>query len=1003
MLGLPIRFDEPFWLVLLLLILPALVLSRRSIGGLSARKAWVTFSIRAVVIFLLSIALAHPVWEKRGEGLTVSVLIDQSQSIPLPMKSYAVAFLEQAAEAKERDEDRVAVISIAKDANITAMPDRYSRVSAEGDPGDLSATNLAAGVRLALAIMPDDTANRIILASDGNETVDSVLEAAEIARANNIPIDVLPLEFEHTDEVIFERIITRARARRGQTVDVKLVLRSTAEVSGTIRLSMNGEPLDLSGPDEPGRGLRVTLPPGPTVLSNTISLDEPGPQLFEASFDPDDPQADAIERNNSAVAVTFVGGAGKVLVIDDGVTESAYLVQALKESDIAVEVRPPDALLGGLVFLSGYDAVVLANVPRYAFDDTQDRMLRAYVHDLGGGLIMLGGAQSFGAGGWIDSEVAKALPVKLNPPQTRQMPAGALALIMHSCEMAQGNFWGQKVAQSAIEALSRLDYAGIVEYNWGGGAGGIQGCSWAFPMQRLGDKKAALDATKTMVVGDMPSFAPSMQLALQGLTGVSAAQRHAIIISDGDPSPPSAKLLQDYVDNSVTVTTVMVGGHGTPMDKARMKAVATKTGGEFYDVKNPKQLPQIFIKEAQFVSRSLIQEGDVFQPQVPNSMLPGPAQGFPRVPSITGYVLTAVRDGLAQTPILIPTEDGNDPLYAHWNYGLGKSIAYTSDLSTLWGGQWAGWARFRSFWEQSIRWAMRSASPTNMLVNTRVEGDRAIIDVEALDADAATLNFLRTSAVVLGPDASADPLTLQQVGPGRYRGEFPVDEAGAYLTNIAFETGAGDNVQRGNLQAAVTVPYPREFRAVKHNAALLEDLAARTGGRVLAADDPMLLDLFHREGLEVPLSPKPTWDLLAIIAASLLLLDVAARRLAIDPARVAALAGRAVGRRHEVSSGTVAAWKRTKAQVQAQRTPGAAAEARARRGVRFEADEQTQQQAIDVGGETDDAGADRPAPVRRKQAEAPPPDAEEGDYTSRLLAAKRRARGEGDEGDARDG
>jgi hypothetical protein len=242
------------------------------------------------------------------------------------------------------------------------------------------------------------------------------------------------------------------------------------------------------------------------------------------------------------------------------------------------------------------------------------------------------------------------------------------------------------------------------------------------------------------------------------------------------------------------------------------------------------------------------------------------------------------------------------------------------------------------------------------------------------------------------------PPSLQQVGPGRYRGEFPVEEAGAYLTNIAFETGAGGNVERGNLQAAVTVPYPREFRAVKHNAALLEDLAARTGGRVLTADDPILLDIFHREGLEVPLSPKPAWDLLAILAAALLLFDVAARRLAIDPARVAALAGRAVGRRQEVSSGTVAAWKRTKAQAQGRRdttSVRAAAEKRAgRRDVRFEADEASQQHAIDVGAETDEAPSDRPAPVKRRPAEAAPTEEDEGDYTSRLLAAKRRARGD---------
>ena len=123
--------------------------------------------------------------------------------------------------------------------------------------------------------------------------------------------------------------------------------------------------------------------------------------------------------------------------------------------------------------------------------------------------------------------------------------------------------------------------------------------------------------------------------------------------------------------------------------------------------------------------------------------------------------------------------------------------------------------------------------------------------------------------------------------------------------------------------------------------------------------------------------------------------------------RVAALAGRAVGRRAEVSSGTVAAWKRTKAQVSGQaaaRTAArtAAAQRAAQRGVRFEADETTQQHAIDVGGEIDEAAADRPAPVRRREVEEPRPEEDDGDYTSRLLAAKRRARGGGDQ-DGADG
>ena len=982
----PLQFDQPIWLLLLVLIVPVFLMSRRSIGGLSRTKVYVTFAVRVIVIALLTMALSHPRWEKRGEGLTVTVLLDRSQSIPLPLKKHSVDFLRRAAEAKDNREDRVAVITLGKDASIAALPDQYSAVTPGQEPADLSATNLAAAVRLALAIMPDDTANRIVLASDGNETVESVLAAAEIAQAQDIPIDVLLLEYEHANEVIFDRIVAPARARQGQSVSVKLVLRSQAVATGTVLLSMNDAPLDLNG-DELGTGLRVALEPGVKVIPVTISLDEPGPQRFNAVFEPD-AGVDMIDRNNTAVAVTFVGGEGKVLVVDDNSGESDYLVAALRQSDITVEQHPPGGLTGGLVYLSGFDAVVLVNLPRWALDDEQDRMLHAYVHDLGGGLVMIGGIESFGAGGWIDSEVAEVLPVKLDPPQTRQMPRGALALVMHSTEMPQGNYWGEKVAIAAIEALSRLDYIGIIEFNWNVRQTDGLNSSWAFKMQPAGDKKAAIAAAKQMIMGDMPSFEDSMQLALNGLQTVGAGQKHVIIISDGDPSPPSDKLIKAYIDAKITVTCVRVAGHG-PV--AAMRVVATKTGGRYYDIKNPKDLPKIFIKEAQLVSRSLIQE-DLYQPRVV-SRLPGPTEGFAVVPSIDGYVLTAPRDGLSQIPIVVPTEEGNDPLLAHWNYGLGKSIAYTSDLTGRWGSRWASWSEFRGFWEQSIRWVMRPSSPTNMTLNTRLEGDIAVVEVEALEADASFMNFLRTRAVVLAPDGTAQPLDLQQTGPGRYRGEFLTDAAGAYLVNVSYAGGSPESPIRGNLQAAVCVPYSREFRAIKHNAALLEELAVRTGGRVLTGTDPELVDLFNREGLEVPKSHKSIWDLLVILAAALFVFDVAARRVSVDPRRVAAMAARAMGRRAEATTESVAAWKRTRARV-AHRVEASAAATRAEAKARFEADEADVKVSIDVAADTAKAVSDRPAPVKRRPDRPQEAAEDKGDYTARLLAAKRRARGQ---------
>jgi uncharacterized membrane protein len=991
----PVRFDEPVWLVLLILIIPAYLMARRSIGGLSRTKATIVFALRVIVIASLAIALAQPIWEKRGKGLTVTTILDRSLSVPLPLKRESIDFLQRAAEIKESNDDRVAVVTLARDANIAAMPDPASVVTPGQDEADMTATNLAAGVRLAMAIAPDDTANRIVLASDGNETIDSVLAAADLARANSIPIDVLLLEYEHENEVIFERIVAPARERRGKSARLKMVLGTQRPATGTISLRMNGVPIDLNGP-EPGETTHVELEPGPAAVHElTISLDEAGPQRFEAAFTPDDPAQDVIDQNNSAVAVTFVGGEGKVLVIDDGSAESQYLVRALKEAQIDVVVSGPEAV-SDLIALSGYDAIVLANIPRAAFDDDQDLMLHAYVHDLGGGLVMVGGDKSFGAGAWFDSEVSRVLPVELNPPHTRQILRGALALVMHSCEMAQGNYWGQKVAIAAIEALSRLDYVGIIEFNWNKPGAGGMGSSWAFPMQPAGDKSAAIAAAKQMVMGDMPDFDSSMQLALDGLNGIRAGQKHTIIISDGDPSPPSQALLNKFISNSITVTTVMVGGHGTPVDRGRMSNVASVTGGRFYEPKNPKQLPQIFIKEAQLVSRSLIQEGDLYQPQVV-SRLPGPVEAFASVPAIEGYVLTSMREGLVQTPIVFPTQDGNDPIYAHWNYGLGKSIAYTSDLTGRWGSRWVSWSDFQKFWEQSTRWVMRPSSPANIDVKTHQEGDRAVIEVEALNVDASFMNFLKTNAVVIGPDAVAAPLMLQQTGPGKYRGEFVAGGAGAYLVNINYAGGSDDAPLRGNVQAAVTVPYAREFRDVKHNAALLRRLAEMTGGRMLSPTSPELADLFNRESLEVPTSPKRIWDLLAILAAALFVFDVAARRLSIDPRWVRGLAARAMGRRADVGEDTMAAWKRARAQVAHRRGDVRIRPEEAAATERYEASEQDAATAFDVGGQSPAETRPRPAPVTRRPPAAGAPGADEGDYTSRLLKAKRRARGESEE------
>ncbi|MBC8309944.1 MAG: VWA domain-containing protein [Phycisphaerales bacterium] len=875
----PIQFDRPGWLILLVLLVPVITLAWHGVSRRGARGRAVASTItRCLIIILLSVAIARPVWEQTGEGVSVIAVLDRSQSIPKQIQNQAVETLKEWTSPDRRGEhNRLAVISVGREVSIGSMPNKLTVFEPAANEPDGTATNISKGVQMAIALLPRDTASRILVVSDGNETDGQVLSVANQANASGIPIDVLPLLYDHTHEVMIEKVVAPSQARFGQSVPVRIILRSIAQSSGVLHVLQNGVELDVS-PKHDGNGIPMSLHSGVNAVMFDIPIQTVGSQKFEAMWVPD-AGTDSVTSNNTGIAVTFVSNGGIILLVTQNELNSQHLRDILTSAGLTVEVSSPKQIPRDSIGFSEFDAVILVDIARWMIDDLQEKQLYSFVHDLGGGLLLTGGPNAFGAGGWIGSQLEQAMPIQCEPPQTRELPRGALALIMHSCEMPEGNYWGQRMAKAAVDSLSELDYVGIIEYNWNGGDGTINNSGWTLPLQLAGDKKAAIDAINRLVFGDMQDFGSPMQVALNGLVNVDAAQRHVIIISDGDPIGPSQELLSEYRAAEVTVSTVMVGGHGSPTDRQKMKGIATVTGGRFYMVNNPNKLPSIFIKEAQLNSRSLLQEGGdwdvVLRPSVT-----GPVQGIYSVPLVNGYVVAGTKGGFAQTPWFIQVSDGDDPLLAWWHYGLGKSIALMTDLGNRWATQWPSWAEFPEFLEGCIRWVMRGSSPPNMSVTSRVEGDRGIVDLEAVDAENQMMNFMQSKAVVINPKGDAIPLTLQQTGPGRYHAEFNAKESGAWLVNIAFQDKDGSVT--GRIPTAVTVPYPKEYSTTSHNASLLHQLAERTGGRVLSLDDVESIDLFDETTIQQPVSPHSMWDLLAVIAACMLVLDVAIRRLWID-------------------------------------------------------------------------------------------------------------------------
>jgi len=998
----PIQFDAPLYLALVpILWALSWIIARKSLSGMGRITRTVALVARALVIALVAIALADPQWRREAQDVAVILVTDASRSMPAADTQDVTEFL-RLATANAKPTDRMGIVTAAEQAYVQARPldgREPGRVANDMKPGEwfvgsTSGTDLQSSIETAIALMPHDAAGRIILHSDGNETDGSLLAAASAARAAGIPIDVLPLAYRIEREVVFERLLAPATGRRGQTINLRMILEATQATTGRLTLSLDGQVLDLT-PTEPGVSSVEHLTAGRNVLVVPITLTKNGPQVFEAIFEPIDPDGDSIRENNRAMEVTFVSGAGKILAYVDDLSAFGPILQTLASSGNDVEVRSSANGHRSIVELQRYDAVILYDVPSYSFSQKQMEELASYVHDGGGGLVMVGGPDSFGAGGWIGTPVADVLPLLLDPPDKRQLPRGALALLMHSIEMPRGVFWGKEVAAAAANNLSRLDLVGVVEWDW------TTGAHWPYPMGLRGDGTAVNKAINNLTFGDMPDFAPTMEATYAALASAKAGQKHVIIISDGDPQPPSPRLLAKFRDAKITISTVCVFPHGGGLggnDSRTMRLIAEVTGGTYYFVNTQAQLaqlPSIFIKEAQIVRRSMIWEGPAIEPQIVNAAAPAMRGLGGSFPPITGYVVTAEREGLAQTTSKAPN---GDPITAQWQHGLGRAVAFTSDATSRWSSSWLDWAGFEPFWDQHLRWVMRPSGSANVSIATETRGDRTNVIISALDAEGESLNFADFQGRVVLPDLSSEELTLRQTGPGRYEASFNASGSGSYLLSLKYEARGedGEISDRGFVQSAVTRPFADEHRSIQDNTPLLVQIAELTGGRVIERD-PETVDLFDRAGLTMPVSLRPVWLVFAALSIGVFLVDVAVRRVRIDIPAMVRATRRLGSRAKEKSVGQVSALKEARAKTQetfAERGSGSLAEQK------YEADEHLQKTGADASSIVDAPNrndADQITNKNTKTNETQSPGATDGEEEggmSRLLRAKQRARDE---------
>ncbi len=441
---------QPWWLLLLLLVPLVFWFSYRSLAGLGPVRRWVALGLRCLLIALVALALAELRIKHKNDTVTVLFLVDRSLSVPeepapedktidlrwLREKKFINEAVEKRGSGHERD--KAGLIVFGKRPRLELPPSDAPRFKFQefASVVDGNYTDIAAAIKLALASFPEGSGKRIVLLSDGNENIGNAEEQARIAKQNGVQIDVVPLGAgqRNENEVLVERVEAPPVAEQGARLPIRVLLRNhnPNPVIGelTVRQIVEG----VGRPIEPPK--KVKLAPGLTsfTFKQPLTVNKAESYTYEAEFVPEGVLVNAEKgivepligdrvQNNKATTHVVARGRRRVLLIEARRGEHAYFVEEMQRrridmTTLLVEQLPKDKDRLA-VLLSNFDCVILANVPADSVDDKppeaalseeQQEILRSNTHEQGCGLVVIGGPDSYGAGGWQNTRHRKSPP-----------------------------------------------------------------------------------------------------------------------------------------------------------------------------------------------------------------------------------------------------------------------------------------------------------------------------------------------------------------------------------------------------------------------------------------------------------------------------------------------------------------------------------------------------------------------------------------------------------------
>ncbi len=825
-----LRVDQPLYFLLLIPILLYFVWFWIKHKKTLRKEGKTVFVLRIVAILCLILGLTNlylllPVKEEQ-----VLFLVDKSASVQ-GTEQEVVRWIEKSLESK-KDTHIVGVYTFAEDFQsevaITDGKVNLPVFSPMKEPGN---TDIARALQLATGIVDSNLATRIVLFSDGNETAGSVNDELMKISGGNISIDVVPIERISSEDVAVTEFETPPVAFEGEQQQLNVTLEATQNAEGELLLFQNDELLFR----EP-----IVIEQGTNSYTFRNSAKGEGLLKYDAQVVI---EGDGLIENNKLTSVTNVESSPSLLIVNHE-REHSNIATVIDRQAIRTDVIDASALPYDLSNYLAYDAIIFDNVPGHVVGEEKMTVIEQAVKNFGVGFMMVGGNQSYGLGGYFKTPIEKLLPVEMEVKGKEQLPSLGLVIVMDRSGSMSGSKmeYAKEAAARSVELLREGDTLGFIAFD---------DRPWEIiETATLEDKEEAVDTILSVGVGGGTEIYTSLALAVENLAELKLQRKHIILLTDGQSASNSAysELLETAGEKNITVSTVAVGQDA---DRGLLENLAEWGSGTFYDVADESTIPSIMARETAMISRTYI-EDNPFYPIIYGD--PSWTSLFANgVPQMNAYIATTAK----QTASVVAESEKEDPVLAEWMYGLGRTIAFTSDSTGEWSGDFARWENWGDFWNTAVSRLLPSYSEVPFTIQKASDGSYTVTDPTGKSS------FIEVAAV--NEKGEELPVNSEPLSPGKSRVTVDSDP-GLVFFRIS-------NEENAIYQAGISIPYSEEYKVQKPNVDLLDIIASSTGGKILTSEAEAFREMNNKSS-----ERQSIQQFLILLAVILFFLDITIRR-----------------------------------------------------------------------------------------------------------------------------